>query len=163
MWIHWKRKLLRFSYQGSRISLKGVKDSLSSCPKVKVRKLKGLLRKGGVAQLIHLCPVTQSSEQDSFPEPVQQLVDSQAHMFKNPNSLPPSRQFDHQIPLLPGIKLVNIKPYRYSPTQKDEIERQIQEMLTNGIIKPSQSPFASPVILVKKKDGRGVFVLTTGS
>jgi len=73
-------------------------------------------------------------------------------MFKDPNSLPPSKQFDQQIPLLPGVKLVNIKPYRYSPTQKDEIERQIQEMLTNGIIKPSQSPFASPVILVKKKD-----------
>jgi len=49
MWIHWKRKLLRFSYQGSRISLKGVKDTLSSCPKVKVRKLKGLIRKGGIA------------------------------------------------------------------------------------------------------------------
>lgn len=47
---------------------------------------------------------------------------------------------------------MNVKPYRYAPTQKDEIERQITEMLTNGIIKPSTSPFASPVILVKKKD-----------
>jgi len=51
------------------------------------------------------------------------------------------------------VKPINIKPYRYSPTQKDEIERQIKEMLSNGIIRPSQSPFASPVILVKKKDG----------
>jgi len=45
MWIHWKRKLLRFSYQGRRISLKGVKDTLSSYPKVKVRKLKALSEK----------------------------------------------------------------------------------------------------------------------
>lgn len=48
---------------------------------------------------------------------------------------------------------MNVKPCWYSPTQKDEIERQIKEMLSNGIIRPSQSPFASPVILVKKKDG----------
>ena len=71
--------------------------------------------------------------------------------------MPPSREFDHQIPLLLGVKPINIKPYRYSPTQKDEIERQIKEMLSNGIIRPSQSPFASPVILVKKKDGNWRF------
>jgi len=123
MWIHWKRKLLRFSYQGRRISLKGVKDTLSSCPKVKVRKLKGLIRKGGIAQLIHLCPVTPPSAPDNIPTPIQQLVDSQAHLFRDPDSLPPSREFDHQIPLLPGVKPINIKPYRNSPTQKDEIER----------------------------------------
>lgn len=51
------------------------------------------------------------------------------------------------------MKPVNVKPYRYAPTQKDEIERQIQEMLINGIIRPSQSPYASLVLLVKKKDG----------
>ncbi|WVZ88334.1 LOW QUALITY PROTEIN: hypothetical protein U9M48_034868 [Paspalum notatum var. saurae] len=41
MWIHWKRKLLRFSHAGRRIALKGIKDSLSSCPKIEVRKLRG--------------------------------------------------------------------------------------------------------------------------
>jgi len=46
-----------------------------------------------------------------------------------------------------------MKPYRYSPTRKDEMERQIKDMLTNGIISPSQSPFALLVILVKKNDG----------
>jgi len=145
--------LLRFSYQGRRISLKGVKDTLSSCPKVKVRKLKGLTRKGGIAQLIHLCQVTPPLALDNIPVTIQQLVDSQAHLFRDPDSLPPSREFDHQIPLLLGVKPVNIKPYRYSPTQKDEIEHQIKEMLSNGIIRTSQCPFASLVILVKKKDG----------
>ena len=150
MWIHWKRKLLRFTYVGQRISLKGVKDQLSTCHKLKARKLRGLLRKGGVAQMIHLC---QTQPTQSIPPSIQNLVDSHAHLFKEPDSLPPPREFDHHIPLIPGVKPVNIKPYRYSPSQKDEIECQIQEMLTNGIIKPSHSPFASLVLLVKKKDG----------
>lgn len=71
MWIHWKRKLLRFSYDGKRIALKGTKDSLSKCPKIKVRKLKGLVRKDSVAQMIHLCPITPDEPQDSIPPAVQ--------------------------------------------------------------------------------------------
>jgi hypothetical protein len=47
---------------------------------------------------------------------------------------------------------VNYQPYRYSREQKDEIERQVAEMLKNGFIVPSLSQFASPVLLVKKKD-----------
>lgn len=145
--------MLRFTYEGKRISLKGVKDSLSTCHKVKARKLKGLLRKGGVAQLIHICQGAEPQPSELVPEAVQQLVQEHAHLFKNPDSLPPQREFDHGIPLLPGVKPVNVKPYRYSPTQKDEIERQIQEMLSHGVIRPSQSLFASPFLLVKKKDG----------
>lgn len=153
MWIHWKRKRLRFTYKGKRITLKGLKDALSACPKLEVRKLRGLIRKGGIAQVIQLCPLLENSQSSNVPDEVQQLVDSKASLFKEPDSLPPARDFDHQIPLIPGVKPVNIKPYRYAPTQKDEIERQITEMLSNGVIRPSQSPFASPVILVKKKDG----------
>jgi predicted amidophosphoribosyltransferase len=154
MWIHWKRKLLRFTHNGTRISLKGIKDSLSSCPKLKPRKLKGLLRRGGIAQVVHLCPISsETPAPEDIPPAVQQLIAINDNLFQEPHGLPPARGFDHKIPLLPGVKPVNVKPYRYSPTQKDEIERQIKEMLANGIIRPSHSPFSSPVILVKKKDG----------
>ena len=54
---------------------------------------------------------------------------------------------------MPGAHPVNVWPYRYSPQQKLEIEKQITEMLQKGVIQYSSSPFASLVLLVKKKDG----------
>lgn len=80
------------------------------------------------------------------------LLDQHDDVFQAPTTLPPPRPFDHRIPLLRGAQPVNVRPYRYSPTQKDEIEKQLAEMLSNGIIKPSNSPYASHVLLVRKKD-----------
>jgi hypothetical protein len=54
---------------------------------------------------------------------------------------------------LPGSVPVNSKPYHYSPHHKSEIEQQVQELLQAGLITHSHNPFASPVLLVKKKDG----------
>lgn len=72
--------------------------------------------------------------------------------FRNPIPCLPHRVLNHAIALVPNPVPVNARPYRYSPAQKDEIERQVSGMLAAGLISPSCSPFASPVILVKKKD-----------
>lgn len=64
---------------------------------------------------------------------------------------------DHRIPLLPFAGPVNVRPYRYAYHHKKELEAQVREMLASGIIRPSSSPFSSPVILVKKKDGNWRF------
>jgi hypothetical protein len=78
-------------------------------------------------------------------------------LFAQPATLPPKRVFDHYIPLLPGSVPVNDRPYRYSPLHKDEIERQVAELLEAGLIVPSVSYFASPVLLVQKKMEHGGF------
>ena len=52
---------------------------------------------------------------------------------------------------------MNIRPYRYSPQQKDEIEKQVRDMLHKGLIQHNVSSFASPVLLIKKKDGSWCF------
>lgn len=76
-------------------------------------------------------------------------------VFEEPTELskPLRGVFDHSIPLMPDPSPVNIRPYIYPLKQRDVIEQLIQEMLDRGIIQPSASPFASPVVLVGKKDG----------
>jgi hypothetical protein len=54
---------------------------------------------------------------------------------------------------VPGAQPVNVQTYRYAPAQKNEIEKQLAEMLRNGTIRTSNNPYASLVLLVKKKDG----------
>lgn len=54
---------------------------------------------------------------------------------------------------LPGAAPANVRPYRYQHLQKSDIESLIHEMLALGVIRPSASPYSSPVLLVKKKDG----------
>lgn len=79
------------------------------------------------------------------------------HLFADPTALPPKRNADHSIPLIPGAQPVKVRPYRYSPIQKTKIEKQLKQMLAQGVIRPSTSSFASPVLLVRKKDGRWRF------
>ena len=51
-----------------------------------------------------------------------------------------------------GTKPVNIRPYKHLTIQKTIVEQMVQELLSGGIIRPSVSPFSSPIVLVKKKN-----------
>ncbi|KAJ8759726.1 hypothetical protein K2173_009827 [Erythroxylum novogranatense] len=87
------------------------------------------------------------------------LLDEFTDIFAEPTSLPPKRLQDHRIPLLDESRVVKIRPYRYPAIQKNELERMVQEMLQNGIIRDSNNNFASPVVMVKKKDGSWWFCI----
>jgi hypothetical protein len=67
--------------------------------------------------------------------------------------LPPNCSHDHSITLKSDAQPVCMRPYRYPYFQKEEIEKIVAELLLSGVIRPSQSPFSSPVLLVKKADG----------
>jgi len=88
-----------------------------------------------------------------LPSAVQYLLQQYEKLFEEPSELPPQRQYDHHIPLITGAQTINVRPYKYAPHQKNEIERQIQEMLNSSITRHSTSSFASAELLVKKKDG----------
>lgn len=88
----------------------------------------------------------------NIPPDLTNLLTDFADVFQEPTSLPPERSHDHKIPLKDGANPVNIRPYRYGSLQKDVIEQMTAELLKAGVIQHSSSPFASIVVLVKKKD-----------
>ncbi|GJW03271.1 putative reverse transcriptase domain-containing protein [Tanacetum coccineum] len=67
--------------------------------------------------------------------------------------LPPVRQVEFQIDLIPGTTLVARAPYRLAPSEMQELSNQLQELADRGFIRPSTSPWGAPVLFVKKKDG----------
>ncbi|GJY29866.1 putative reverse transcriptase domain-containing protein [Tanacetum coccineum] len=67
--------------------------------------------------------------------------------------LPPARQVEFQIDLVPGAAPVARAPYRLAPTELQELSIQLQELSDRGFIRPSSSPWGASVLFVKKKDG----------
>jgi hypothetical protein len=67
--------------------------------------------------------------------------------------MPPDREVEFVIDLLPGTAPISKRPYRMSSDQLLELKKQIKELLEKGFIRPSSSPWGAPVIFVEKKDG----------
>ena len=65
--------------------------------------------------------------------------------------LPPKREVESTIDLIPGTELISIPPYRMAPAELRELKAQLEELLSKGFIKPSISPWGAPVLFVKKK------------
>ncbi|GJY25897.1 putative reverse transcriptase domain-containing protein [Tanacetum coccineum] len=64
-------------------------------------------------------------------------------------SLPPVRQVEFQINLIPGAALVARAPYRLAPSEMQELSNQLQELADRGFIRPSTSPWEFPVYLLR--------------
>jgi hypothetical protein len=128
-------KWLSIPYQGRTVTLHGQSAVILECT------------------IVELLLVSSSSKAQPELHPrIQLLLQHYASVFADPVGLPPSRDCDHVIPLIQGAQPVSVKAYRYPPQLKDEIERQITTMLQQGVIQKSNSLYASPVLLVKKKD-----------
>lgn len=138
MWIHWRHKWLSITYHNSPVVLLG--SDHTQFEEVLIH----------ISQVSH--PVITSAAPALLPE-ISALLHKFAVVFSAPVELPPVRSCDHSIPLVAGAQPVNIRPYRYPPSLKDEIEKQVSDMMQQGLIRPSSSSFSSSVLLVRKKDG----------
>jgi hypothetical protein len=106
-----------------------------------------------VIQLLAMDVLANTTATTDLPPDIAVLLAEFPQVFTVPSALPSKRACDHAIPLVSGATPVNIRAYRYPPSLKDEIEHQVNTMLEQGLIQPSKSPFSSPVLLVRKKDG----------
>ena len=90
---------------------------------------------------------------------IHELLQNFQHLFAdNISQIKRATNVEHTIDTGTNNPIRQI-PYKSSPAEKEIIKKQINEMLSNGIIKESQSPWASPVVLVKKKDGKTRFCI----
>ena len=67
--------------------------------------------------------------------------------------LPPDREIEFEIELVPGPEPISIAPYRMAPAVLKEMKVQMEELLSKGFVKMSISSWGAPVLFVKKKDG----------
>ncbi|KAK1670116.1 hypothetical protein QYE76_058275 [Lolium multiflorum] len=111
MWIDWPKKKLRFRHEGKRITLKGWSDKVTSCEQISMAELQRMVDDRAVAQVVRLCPVSDSVEADAMPYEIEVLLKEHEECFAIPKGLPPSRAFDHKIPRMEGAQPVNVKPY----------------------------------------------------
>jgi hypothetical protein len=135
MVTHWEQGWLAIQHEGRQVVLHGDQQQFITHALIEL-------------QLLHEVV----SPKPALPAEIQVLLDQFASVFAAPSGLPPRRRYDHHIPLVPGARPVSVRPYRVAPELKDEIERQIKELLSQGVIVHSNSAFGSPVLLVKKEE-----------
>lgn len=168
-WLHtlndivWNFKNLTMQFKvGDQIfNLKGIgSNDVSECSAEKMQALLHNMTGLASIQLFSMqtdnpsvFQHTPNVEQTDTSADLEKLLNKYVDVFNTPTTLPPKRKCDHKIVLKDENVTINQRAYRYPAAQKDVLEQLTQELLDAGTIRNSQSSFASPVVLVKKKDG----------
>lgn len=149
-------KHMEFSFKtnGKKVILRGMSNGGPQVLSANI--MESIFRHGDVAWLAQCLISTKVTGFDSkhYQDDLLQILDSHSVVFSDiPPGVPLDRGFEHTIELEEGAKPIITTPYRHPKAFRDEIEKAIKELLDMGHIRLSSSPFASLVVLVKKKDG----------
>ena len=110
-----------------------------------------MLERGCTGYLTNIIDV--SVEQKLKLEDVPIVQDFLDVFLKDLLGLPPEREIDFVIDLVPGTTPISKTPYKMTPVELKELKTQLQELLDKRFIHPSFSPWGALVLFVKKKDG----------
>uniref|UniRef100_A0A453NRI9 Reverse transcriptase n=1 Tax=Aegilops tauschii subsp. strangulata TaxID=200361 RepID=A0A453NRI9_AEGTS len=146
-------KQFSFTKEGKQTVTTAVFNNSDNIKEVPAEEMNKLLDKGVEGFLLQVHNILmEAPEGTPTPPQIQKLLLQYADLFEEPKELPPKRALDHTIPLVPGATPPHVRPYRVPQHQKQEMEDQIRKLLAAHLIRHSQSPYAAPVLLVKKKD-----------
>jgi hypothetical protein len=152
---NYKTMEMSFTEEGGRkVVLRGMTGNAAKV--VTAKRMEAIFRRDEIVYAAECRIVTRVDEQGKvhYTPEIKEILDKHHKVFGPiPPGVPPDRGFEHIIELEEGAKPVITTPYRHPKKYKDEIEKAIKELLDMGHIRPSSSPFASSVVLVKKKDG----------
>ncbi|KZV28148.1 hypothetical protein F511_27625 [Dorcoceras hygrometricum] len=126
------------------------KGSRAKIPLISVVSMTKLLQKRAEGFLIYAVDAMKN-----IPNPVDiPVVCEFADVFPEEiPGLPPYREVDFSIKLIPGTQPISKAPYRMAPIELKELKEQLEDLLAKGYIRPIVSPWGAPVLFVRKKDG----------
>jgi hypothetical protein len=149
--MDFKELTMQFDQEGQQYKFQGI--TVGSSKIISSHRMEKMLKKchyGIISQLHSI----QETDTPSMSHDLQSILSKHQVVFSTPQGLPPSYGVhDHSIPLVPGSLPPNIHPYHHPFSQKIEIEKIIQELLSVGVIIPSTSPYSSLVVMVLNKEG----------
>ena len=143
-------KVVRFRCQdGSEVVFRGDRRGT---PRGLISALQArrLLRRGCQGYLAH---VRELDSQVREPASVPVVREFQDVFPDELPGLPPAREIEFEIELMPGTRPISIPPYRMALAELKELKEQLQELVDRGFIRPSTSPWGAPVLFMRKKDG----------
>jgi hypothetical protein len=149
--MDFKDLTMQFNQEVHQYKFQGI--IVSSPEIISSHHMEKMLKNGhsGVIAQIH---AIQEIETPLVLQDLQAILSKHQFFFSTPQGLPPSHGVhDHSIPLVPGSLPPNIRSYRHPFSQKNEIEKMVQELLNVGIICLSTNPYSSHVVMVLKKEG----------
>jgi hypothetical protein len=153
--IDWVNNIIKLHKDNKQVCIhSNESESKTKTQLISAIQAKRALRKGKDEFLLAFIKEIPSEKNDQNPR-AHKILTEFADVFpdKLPAKLPPTRSVDHKIEL-EGNKMPNIPPiYGMSPKELDVLRKELDELIESGHIRPSQSPYGSPVLFVKKKDG----------
>ena len=131
------------------VKFRGIRRELSSSM-LSALAVQRMLRKGCQGYLSY---VVETGKEGTLVDEIPVVRDFPDEFPGDNAGLPPEREVEFTIDLIPGTELVSIPPYRMAPTELREIKAQLEEFLSKGFIRSSISPWGAPALFMKKKDG----------